>query len=107
MAKRKTGLLHCSFCGKSQKEIKKLIPGASDDVYICNRCVDICSKLNSDSKQRDAAAPATEEGGGEQKEKKKVPKRGAAGTGKKPAGQPGRTKSVHSVSSLIPKRSAI
>ncbi|WOO50515.1 ATP-dependent protease ATP-binding subunit ClpX [Hafnia alvei] len=41
--KRKDGsgkLLYCSFCGKSQHEVKKLIAGPS--VYICDECVDLC-----------------------------------------------------------------
>ena len=33
--------LRCSFCGKSQDEVRKLIAGP-DGVYICNECVDIC-----------------------------------------------------------------
>ncbi|MEY2344853.1 hypothetical protein I3679_015475 [Proteus mirabilis] len=33
-------LLYCSFCGKSQHEVKKLIAGPS--VYICDECVDLC-----------------------------------------------------------------
>lgn len=41
--KRKEGtgkLLYCSFCGKSQHEVRKLIAGPS--VYICDECVDLC-----------------------------------------------------------------
>lgn len=36
-------LLYCSFCGKSQHEVKKLIAGPS--VYICNECVDLCDDI--------------------------------------------------------------
>lgn len=32
--------LHCSFCGKNAKEVKKLIAGP--DVYICDECIDLC-----------------------------------------------------------------
>ena len=35
--------LYCSFCGKSQDEVKKLIAGPS--VYICNECVDLCNDI--------------------------------------------------------------
>ena len=35
--------LNCSFCGKSQDEVKKLIAGPS--VYICNECVDLCNDI--------------------------------------------------------------
>ena len=33
----------CSFCGKNQKEVKKLIAGPS--VYICNECIKLCSDI--------------------------------------------------------------
>ncbi len=39
-------LLRCSFCGKSQNEVKKLIAGPS--VYICNECIDICLEIIND-----------------------------------------------------------
>ncbi|MBQ1271504.1 MAG: ATP-dependent protease ATP-binding subunit ClpX [Clostridia bacterium] len=35
--------LHCSFCGRSQDEVKRLIAGSG--VYICNECVQICADL--------------------------------------------------------------
>lgn len=35
--------LHCSFCGKSQKEVKKLVAGHG--VYICNECIDVCHTI--------------------------------------------------------------
>ena len=35
--------LYCSFCGKSQKEVKKLIAGQS--VYICNECIKLCGDI--------------------------------------------------------------
>lgn len=35
--------LNCSFCGKNQDEVKKLIAGPS--VYICNECVDLCNEI--------------------------------------------------------------
>ena len=40
MAKYKNDL-RCSFCGKTQDEVRKLIAGP-DGVFICNDCVDIC-----------------------------------------------------------------
>ena len=36
-------LLKCSFCGKSQKQVKKLIAGPS--VYICDECIDLCNEI--------------------------------------------------------------
>ncbi|MGH9769221.1 MAG: ClpX C4-type zinc finger protein [Blastocatellia bacterium] len=106
MAMRKADTLRCSFCGKSQNEVKKLIAGPT--VYICNACIDICVEIiRGDAQQEAAAATAPEEGRDKKKKKKKAAKKEAATTVEKPARQPKRTKSVHSVSSLIPKRSAI
>jgi len=36
-------LLYCSFCGKSQHEVKKLIAGPS--VFICDECIDLCTDI--------------------------------------------------------------
>jgi ATP-dependent Clp protease ATP-binding subunit ClpX len=36
-------LLHCSFCRKSQKQVKKLIAGPG--VYICDECVTLCYEI--------------------------------------------------------------
>ena len=36
-------LLYCSFCGKNQNEVRKLIAGPS--VYICDECVDLCNDI--------------------------------------------------------------
>ena len=35
--------LHCNFCGKSQKEVKKLIAGPG--VYICDECIELCNDI--------------------------------------------------------------
>jgi ATP-dependent Clp protease ATP-binding subunit ClpX len=35
--------LYCSFCGKSQHEVKKLIAGPS--VFICDECIDLCNDI--------------------------------------------------------------
>src|SRR3990167_8444899 len=39
-------LLYCSFCGKSQHEVKKLIEGPS--VFICDECIDLCNDIIRD-----------------------------------------------------------
>ena len=36
-------LVKCSFCGKSQKQVKKLIAGPG--VYVCNECIDLCNEI--------------------------------------------------------------
>ena len=36
-------LLKCSFCGKSQKQVRKLIAGPG--VYICDECIDLCNEI--------------------------------------------------------------
>ncbi len=46
--------LRCSFCGKSQNEVKKLIAGPT--VYICNECIDICNEIISDDQQQETSA---------------------------------------------------
>ena len=38
--------LYCSFCGKSQHEVKKLIAGPS--VFICDECIDLCNDIVRD-----------------------------------------------------------
>ena len=38
-----TDLLKCSFCGKSQKQVRKLIAGPG--VYICDECIDLCNEI--------------------------------------------------------------
>ena len=35
--------LYCSFCGKSQKEVKKLIAGPT--VFVCDECVELCMDI--------------------------------------------------------------
>ena len=39
-------LLYCSFCGKSQHEVRKLIAGPS--VYVCDECVELCNDIIRD-----------------------------------------------------------
>src|SRR5277367_2945482 len=41
--KDKTSFLRCSFCGKTQDEVKKLVAGPT--VYICNECVALCNDI--------------------------------------------------------------
>ena len=43
MAQEKGRSLNCNFCGKSQKEVKKLIAGPG--VYICDECIDLCTDI--------------------------------------------------------------
>jgi len=50
-------LLYCSFCGKSQHEVKKLIAGPS--VFICDECIDLCNDIVRDeAAQAETAAGA-------------------------------------------------
>ncbi len=41
--KAETEKLYCSFCGKNQHEVKKLIAGPN--VFICDECVDLCTDI--------------------------------------------------------------
>ena len=43
MSKKQGKLLYCSFCGKNQREAKKLIAGPS--VFICNECIELCNEI--------------------------------------------------------------
>ncbi len=45
----------CSFCGKNQKEVKKLIAGPS--VYICNECIKLCGEIIEDEEKELAVEP--------------------------------------------------
>ena len=57
-------LLYCSFCGKSQHEVRKLIAGPS--VFVCDECVDLCNDIireeihdkTSETKRRELPSPA-------------------------------------------------
>jgi len=53
MKKESEDVLHCSFCNKSQNDVKKLIAGPT--VFICDECVDVCNEIISD----DITAEAT------------------------------------------------
>ena len=50
-------LLTCSFCGKSQNDVRKLIAGPG--VYICNECIDICNEIINDDEQTAPTAVRT------------------------------------------------
>ena len=52
MSEHPQGQKHCSFCGKTQSEVGKLIAG--EDAYICNECVDVCLDLVQTSQQVEA-----------------------------------------------------
>ena len=46
--------LFCSFCGKNQEEVKKLIAGPS--VYICDECIELCNDIIAEEEEREAIA---------------------------------------------------
>ncbi|MBS0313377.1 MAG: ATP-dependent Clp protease ATP-binding subunit ClpX [Proteobacteria bacterium] len=54
MAEKSTNdkLLYCSFCGKSQHEVRKLIAGPS--VFICDECIDLCNDIIREEVQAEA-----------------------------------------------------
>ncbi len=47
----RTMKLHCSFCGKSQDEVKKLIAGPM--VYICDECIELCNEIIQEEAKRE------------------------------------------------------
>ena len=58
MSKRdqQSGNLSCSFCGKGQREVRKLIAGPT--VYICDECIRLCNDIVAEEAQRDDTSPA-------------------------------------------------
>ncbi len=49
------GNLSCSFCGKSQREVRKLIAGPT--VYICDECIRLCNDIIAEESERDDTKP--------------------------------------------------
>ena len=52
-------ILYCSFCGKSQSEVRKLIAGPS--VYVCDECVDLCNDIIKEELASDEQDDTTEQ----------------------------------------------
>lgn len=52
-----SSLLRCSFCGKSQNEVKKLIAGPG--VYICDECIDLCTDIIEEEKGREESSSSS------------------------------------------------
>jgi ATP-dependent Clp protease ATP-binding subunit ClpX len=52
MSQRDGDVLRCSFCGKSQHEVRKLIAGPT--VYICNECVEVCLDIIAEDRVHEA-----------------------------------------------------
>ncbi len=50
----KYGNLFCSFCGKNQDEVRKLIAGPS--VYICDECIELCNDIIAEENEREAVS---------------------------------------------------
>ena len=50
-------LLYCSFCGKSQHEVRKLIAGPS--VFVCDECVELCNDIIREEMQEQADSPGS------------------------------------------------
>jgi len=51
-------LLYCSFCGKSQHEVRKLIAGPS--VYVCDECVELCNDIIRDELEEESSSAGGE-----------------------------------------------
>ncbi|OGT48139.1 MAG: ATP-dependent protease ATP-binding subunit ClpX [Gammaproteobacteria bacterium RIFCSPHIGHO2_12_FULL_38_11] len=51
-------VFHCSFCGKSQHEVRKLIAGPS--VYVCDECVSLCSDIINEETREDKSTKASD-----------------------------------------------
>jgi ATP-dependent Clp protease ATP-binding subunit ClpX len=53
--RNKDGYLRCSFCGKTQKEVRKLIAGPG--VYICDECITLCNEIITDEIEKEEKLP--------------------------------------------------
>src|SRR5881392_3982893 len=57
----RNGTLRCSFCGKSQNDVRKLIAGPT--VYICDECIELCNDIIAEEweeeKSREIPGPPT------------------------------------------------
>ena len=51
--------LRCSFCGKSQEEVEKIIAGPS--VYICDECIELCNDIIEEEKAKDSSPDSPQE----------------------------------------------
>ena len=60
MAGRSDDEIRCSFCGKSQGQVRKLIAGPKG-AYICDECVDICAEIIEENEEETGAAEETEQ----------------------------------------------
>ena len=49
--------LFCSFCGKNQSEVRKLIAGPA--VYICDECIQLCSEIIEEESEKDSKDSAS------------------------------------------------
>ncbi len=56
--KSKAAVLTCSFCGKTQHEVQKLVSGPA--VFICDACVGLCNKIIADAGPGPGAVPPTD-----------------------------------------------
>ncbi|HET9924206.1 MAG TPA: ATP-dependent Clp protease ATP-binding subunit ClpX [Methylomirabilota bacterium] len=52
------GTLKCSFCGKSQNDVRKLIAGPT--VYICDECIALCNEILAEDEEREVAEAITQ-----------------------------------------------
>ncbi len=53
MSSDRKDTIYCSFCGKSQHEVRKIIAGPT--VFICNECVDLCVGICDDMRAEEVA----------------------------------------------------
>lgn len=53
----RSGKLHrCSFCGKTQDQVKRLVAGPN--VFICNECIELCEEILGDEDMMEDEAPS-------------------------------------------------
>ena len=54
MANKTDQSFHCSFCGKAQKQVRKMISGPAG-IYICDECIELCAELVDEDIEKDEA----------------------------------------------------
>ena len=54
--------IRCSFCGRTQDQVRKMIAGAgNNNVFICDECIELCSEILEEELEDEAEVPAENE----------------------------------------------
>ena len=56
-----TGVIRCSFCGKTESQVDRMISGPSGGVFICDHCVDVCEEIIAEEEREEGKTFSEEE----------------------------------------------